>query len=109
MCIRECVRKGFSLYYYIIYFFTTNERQQKRNIAVSASRPLLVLSEVRTSTPMITTWKVRGQRTQRRAHTPHRVLCPVTSASAPSGADPVLKQCDLQSACPDFVVQDSSV
>lgn len=72
MCISGCVRNAFGLCCYIIYFFQTNERQQKCSIAVSASRLLLVLSEVRTSTLMITAWKVRGQRTQRRGHSQPR-------------------------------------
>lgn len=82
-CVSGCVRNGFGLYYYFIYLFTTNERQQRHNMAASASGPLLVPSEART--PMITTWKVRGQRTQR------RVLRPGPICSGPvSGADPVL-------------------
>lgn len=82
-CVSGCVRNGVGLYYYFIYLFTTNERQQRHNMAASASGPLLVPSEART--PMITTWKVRGQRTQR------RVLRPGPICSGPvSGADPVL-------------------
>ena len=59
-------------------------------------------------THMVVTWRGCGLR-PRDEDTPSHILSPGSICSELPRADLVLKQHDLQSACPYFVVQDSRV